>query len=424
LLRVGRERSGFNLWQTSSRIIITTATENDNEERRFGAATSNRISVYPEQRPLFLQLYLKEKEMARRYVGIDLAKRTMEVCILEGKGIERHGLKTDEKGRHILALLLRKSDVVGYEVCSYGNRLARALGKEVGCQVTALNAGELRVIWKSRKKTDKEDALKIAQYLRDTPKEEQHAVPLPSEEEEGFRSDISMKEFLKRERVAAINRLHALYGQVGIIDVTKKDLQDGEGRKARHGELPAGLAGYAGILEEQLEMFERQLAGAEKKVAERVRGHELAPYVMSIPGIGIGIAGVILAYIGDGSRFSKAGQVANYAGLTPGVDCSGKTERYGSIARYQYCHPIRAIVLEGVWAMVRSGKGPLFEKFTSLAERMNRRKSAVAVARKMVTLAWLLMKRREYYQGISNEALEKKLRYYKIKKLAELVVSA
>jgi hypothetical protein len=49
------------LWQTSSRILIATATEENNEERRFGAATPNRISVYPEQRPLFLQLYQKEQ---------------------------------------------------------------------------------------------------------------------------------------------------------------------------------------------------------------------------------------------------------------------------------------------------------------------------------------------------------------------------
>jgi hypothetical protein len=69
--------------------------------------------------------------------------------------------------------------------------------------------------------------------------------------------------------------------------------------------------------------------------------------------------------------------------------------------------------------MVRGGKGPLFGKFTSLAERMSRRKSAVAVGQKMVILAWLLMKRREYYRGMSNEALEKKLRYYKVKKLAD-----
>jgi transposase len=116
--------------------------------------------------------------------------------------------------------------------------------------------------------------------------------------------------------------------------------------------------------------------------------------------------------------------VANYAGLTPQVDCSGKTEHYGSIARFQFCHPIRGVVLEGVWARVRSGKGPLFVQYSGLAGRMSKRKSAVAVARKMVCLAWVLMKRREYYRGMSNEALEKKLRYYKIKKLVELGVYA
>jgi hypothetical protein len=51
---------------------------------------------------------------------------------------------------------------------------------------------------------------------------------------------------------------------------------------------------------------------------------------------------------------------------------------------------------------------------------MNKRKSAVAAARKMVGLAWL----RDYYNGVSSAALEKKWRYYKIKKMVEAAVSA
>jgi hypothetical protein len=101
-----------------------------------------------------------------RYVGIDLAKRTMEVRVVDGDRIERHGLTADEKGRSILASLLRKTDVVGYEVCRFGNRLARMPEKEAGCEVIALNPGDLRIIWKRRtcgpgKKTDREDALKM-----------------------------------------------------------------------------------------------------------------------------------------------------------------------------------------------------------------------------------------------------------------------
>jgi hypothetical protein len=57
LLRVGREGSGLTLRQTSSQILITTATEKKNEERGLGAAALDRIPVYPGQRPLFLQQY-------------------------------------------------------------------------------------------------------------------------------------------------------------------------------------------------------------------------------------------------------------------------------------------------------------------------------------------------------------------------------
>jgi hypothetical protein len=48
---------------------------------------------------------------------------------------------------------------------------------------------------------------------------------------------------------------------------------------------------------------------------------------------------------------------------------------------------------------------------------MNKRKSAAAIARKMVGLDWLLMK-------MNSTALKKKLRYYKIKNMVEEAVSA
>jgi transposase len=350
--------------------------------------------------------------MARRYVGIDLAKRTMEVCILEGNTITRHGLKTDAKGRGmLLRRLLRKSDVVAMEACCCWTTLTREIKREVGCEVYTLNAGELQVIWRSRKKTDKEDALKLAKYVRDTPKEEMVVVGLPSEEEEAYRSDISLSSFVKKERTQVINRLHSLYAQCGITDVTKKDLKDAKGRAARRGELPEKFQAEAKLLEGQLELFEEQLKETEAKVEDRTREHELAPYVLSVPGVGLKIAAALLAYLGDGSRFTKASQVANYAGLVPKVDCSGETNRYGSIAKNTYCQAIRSIVLEGVWSVVRNGQGTsLYKTYERLSGRMNKKKSAVAVARKMVSLAWLLLRQREMYRGISREEFGRKMK--------------
>ena len=111
-----------------------------------------------------------------------------------------------------------------------------------------------------------------------------------------------------------------------------------------------GACRYAQILEEQLILLEKQLKTITETVDEKARENELTPYV---------------------------------------------TNRYGPIAGYSFCHPIQGVVLEGVWAINRCGYGgPLAAKFRSLADRMNKRKSAVAIARKPVTPAWLLMKRR------------------------------
>jgi transposase len=316
----------------------------------------------------------------------------------------------------MLRQLLRKSDEVAMEMCCCSVMLTREIRKEVGCQVYDLNAGELQTIWKSRKKTDKEDALKLAKYVRDTPEEELAVVELPTEAEEAYRGDISLSNFLKKERNQAINRLHSMYAREGITDVTKKDLKDADGRAKRRSELSQRFQEQAELLETQLTLFEEQLGKMDEKVAEKTREHELAPYVLSVPGVGMKIAAALLAYLGDGSRFTKAAQVANYAGLVPSVDCSGETNHYGSIAKYTYCQAIRGVVVEGVWSLVKSGKeNTLFNMYQNLSGRIGMRKSAIAVARKMVSLAWLMLKRRELYRGISKEDFERKMKRNKIR---------
>jgi hypothetical protein len=70
-----------------------------------------------------------------------------------------------------------------------------------------------------------------------------------------------VKEFLKKEWTAAINRSCALYGQAGITGAAQKDLKDAEGRAARHGDLPEELRGYACLLEDRFKVIETRLEG-------------------------------------------------------------------------------------------------------------------------------------------------------------------
>jgi hypothetical protein len=68
-----------------------------------------------------------------------------------------------------------------------------------------------------------------------------------------------------------------------------------------------------------------------------------------------------------------------------------------------------------VWAPVRSGNGGrLQEKYLELTGRMGKTGSAVAIARRIITLLWVLVTRREFYRDMPKAELIKKLRYYKL----------
>jgi transposase len=357
-------------------------------------------------------------EAGKRYVGLDLAKRTMEVCVVKDgeAGAERvSGMKTDGKGRERLARLLRKSDVVGMEACAYAFLLARRLKREVGCTVYILNPGKLRMIWQSTKKTDKEDALKLAKFIQRYPEEELPLVSLPTEREEELRQLVSMKQFLVKTRTALINRLHALYVLAGETGLKKKDLALGARREQLRGLLGNDTLILIGkSTERALGVAEEELAAIKEKIAGMVRESDIAPYIMSIPGVGPALAAAFIAYAGEGDRFSTGGEAANYAGLTPVLDCSGDTERYGHIQRGG-CRALRSVVLRSAWAVSRSGSGGrLKEKFMALSGRMSKTKSAVAIVRRMVVLMWVLARRRQMYADIAGSELAKKFRYYQL----------
>jgi transposase len=357
------------------------------------------------------------EESKKRFVGLDLAKRRLEECIVcEGEKTLRHGgIKSDAAGRLRLAGILRPGDVAGMEAPGYAFMLTRFLEREAGCTVYILHPKKLRVIWDSTKKTDKEDAQKTAKYIQRTPEQEMPRVSLPTEKEEELRGLIRHKQAINRERTALINRLHALYVQAGHTTLKKKDVAGRERRQAAERLLENGWQREtAQSIERGLESVEKEREEFENKIRKVVEDSELSPYLMSIPGVGPNMAAAFPAYAGDGSRFSKAGEVASCAGLTPVPGCSGDTERCGHIAQ-SGCKALRSIVVQAAWAAGRSASGgELRRKFIELPGRKGKTKSAIAIARRIIELMWILVVRREFYAYASKEQLVKKFRAYKL----------
>ena len=179
-------------------------------------------------------------------------------------------------------------------------------------------------------------------------------VNLPTEEEEADRALVSQMIYLKKTRTSHINRLHSVYHKAGIVDLTKKDLKTEKNRR----ECMSMMSGtiYAAEIEQLEKMIlnvEESIAELDEKKREALNRNEYAEVLLSIPGVGPEFAITFFAYVGDGSRFSHASQVSNYAGLVPRVDISGDSKRYGNITK-RGCTQIRRVAVQAAWALVSS----------------------------------------------------------------------
>jgi transposase len=108
----------------------------------------------------------------------------------------------------------------------------------------------------------------------------------------------------------------------------------------------------------------------------------------ALPGIGQFTALVILAEIGDISRFDSARKLAAWAGLTPTVRGSDLTIRYGHISK-QGSAWLRWILCE---AAQTAKQHPEFAaSYAAMARRRGKKIATTAVARKLLTRAYHLL---------------------------------
>jgi transposase len=364
-------------------------------------------------------------EEGKRAVGIDLAKRTMEVRFMkDGEKTIAWNSKTDVIGREKLYAKLRKEDIVGIEACSLAFVIAREIKEKTEAEVWVLNPGKLAIIYKSTKKTDSEDAMKIARLLLRNPKEELPIVPIPSEREEKERAIVKELGFLKSQRTDFINRLHTKFVAEGITRIVRTDLKTKVKRDACIDLLYGIHLAEAKRMIMVIDMLEAQIEQLEKEQIEALRENELTPFVMSAPGVGPSLAMAFLAYVGDGSRFSRAAEVSNYVGIVPRVDQSGDTVRYGHITKAG-CVPIRRVAIQAAWALTRSAEGgSLKKKFFEIADRRGKKVAITAIGRKLVELLYTLVKKKCYYWQMDTKKFNRKLQVYKLENIEKKEGSA
>jgi transposase len=106
------------------------------------------------------------------------------------------------------------------------------------------------------------------------------------------------------------------------------------------------------------------------------------------PGVGQFTALVMLAEIGDITRFASARKLASWAGLTPTVRGSDLTVRHGHISK-QGSAWLRWVLNQAAQTAKRS---PEFAAtYAAISKRRGKKIVTIAIARKLLTRAWHLL---------------------------------
>jgi len=350
----------------------------------------------------------------KNFVGIDLGKRKISAAkIGEDGGIQRLEISTQPADLTRLVQWVRDAECIALETGNLAFKIAKQIQREAAVTVVVLNSSELATIYASLKKTDREDALKLARLVQRIPVAELPTVVIPTDLEISQRALVTEHESFTRTRTMLINRLHAVFHNEGMTDITRAQLKTPQKRGLRIAEL-AGYAKASAIrLDKAITLIEINLTEVHTEQTQHlVEAKSYAHLALSIPGVGDRAAFTLLAFLGDGSRFRNASQVSNYAGLIPSVYISGDTVHYGRIVK-RGCRQIKRIVIQCAWGLINSSHGGAIKEFYErLRLRIGYKKSVVAVARKILETFYAMLKSGELYRDIPERVLNAKLRRY------------
>lgn len=339
------------------------------------------------------------------YVGIDVHLKSWDVSIWFDKEHVRSFQQPPEPGK-LIATLKRDYPNADFH-CAYeagfsGYSLQRQL-QEAGMVCMVVNAADVPQTDKDRKtKTDRGDSKRIALALQGGLL---RPIYIPDKMAEGNRRLVRYRQQLLRDLQRSKVRVkHFLHQQSIVIPppynknnwsnlfiVWLKALpHDNEIDKHTFGKMV-----------EQIEMQRKEVALLTKKIQELLTDKqykELAPLLLSIPGIGPLTTATLLVELIDIKRFPSFVQLNSFIGFCPGEHSSGEDERRGHIISRHH-KTLRSLLIEAAWVAIKHDPA-LTLAYSELKKTMTGKRAITRIARKLLNRIYhVWLKKEEYEKG-------------------------
>jgi len=285
-----------------------------------------------------------------RYVGLDVHWRQSTICVLDHRGRKLSTQTIREGWSKVLEEVgkLRKPFSICFEASSgYGFLFERLA--TVARRVVVAHPGQLRLIFRSKRKNDRVDAEKLAKllFLDEVP-----PVHVPSVEVRSWRSMIEHRRKLVAEQTRTKNGIRSLLRSHGV--------EAPRGLWTRR-----GLAWLASvrlatemdelqrdIMQERLQLVAGMIQRVERVLNRMAEAHAGVRLLRTIPGVGPRTGEAVVAYIDEPGRFHRNKAIGSYFGLVPKQDASGRSNRLGHITR-EGPASVRGLLVEAAWQGIR-----------------------------------------------------------------------
>lgn len=307
----------------------------------------------------------------RAWLGIDVGKEQLDVCLLSEQGSEHRQVTNTRKGYNQIQHWLKKRRVKEVRVCLeatgvYGLEVAQYL-HDKGYWVSVVNPARVKGFAESqmrRSKTDQLDAAVIAAFCRAL-EPERWTPPEASWYE--LRAMVRHLEDLQQVRQQQLNRLEA----TTLTEIRQQ-------------------------IEAHIAFIDQQIAEVKEQIRRQVHRHpdleQQVSLLTSIPGVGDLTAWRLLAEVQAWQQFDDVRQVVAYVGLDPTRHESGRSVRGSRQISRQGCAALRAALY--MPAVVAKKHNPILRVFAQRLESRGKlpKQVVVAVMRKLLHLAYGVLK--------------------------------
>ena len=330
-------------------------------------------------------------------VGLDIAKSVF------------HALGVDDDNEQQFRRKIRRAQMSNFfsklepcliilEACGSANYWAR-LFQQMGHEVKLLPPQHVKAYLRGQK-NDFNDALALIEAHSHG---RIRSVAIKSQAAQDEQSRHRMRSLLIKDRVASGNHIRSFLYERGIVIR--------QGITVIREQIPLILADADNdltdmsreLLQRLYQDFERlseEIEWFTQAIEKQVSTDDVCRRLMDLPGFGPIVSSAYKSWVGDGQQFKKGRDASAALGVVPRQYSTGGKDTLLGITKRGDPY-VRSLVIHGARSVVSRAStksDPLSQWINKLKEKRGYNKATVALANKLIRIAWVIVAKGETYQ--------------------------